>query len=154
MSRPQWTRRETEDEGLETNICIKLIEMNVSIVFHQWHRPGTTKENEQPQAQQQQEPEDGKAADQKLLPANNAVLPSISMRSSTRLWRFAGRSRSPEPRCTDISRLGKPAIILNAALCSLFHCLIQNIRRRALLIWPCRYLKVSIALDTPPGNSD
>jgi hypothetical protein len=37
MNRSPWARYKTEDEGLETNTCIKLIEMNVSIVFHQWH---------------------------------------------------------------------------------------------------------------------
>jgi hypothetical protein len=50
MSRSQWAMCKTEDEGLETNTCIKLVEMNVSIVLYQWHRLGTTKENEQKQA--------------------------------------------------------------------------------------------------------
>jgi hypothetical protein len=39
--------------------------------------------------------------------AGNSVLPRISTRSNTRLRKFAGLSRSPELRCTGLSRPGK-----------------------------------------------
>jgi DNA invertase Pin-like site-specific DNA recombinase len=43
----------------------------------------------------------------KALTANNSVLPKISTRNDTLLRKFAGRSRSPKPRCTATFSPGK-----------------------------------------------
>jgi hypothetical protein len=62
----------------------------------------------QPQASQLPEPEDGEAAGRKhSLRDNSVLLRRFIPISNTQSQRFARPSRSPEPRCTALSRPGK-----------------------------------------------